>query len=298
MSKLLITLLFLITTIFQVSAQEIELNGQVKIVNGSEGSGKILVSDSVGVATWKNPETTPFPSNYFFMSETNLCDDNRDWIQYPSLMTDTTQVIVGGIDLSLTNNFVAWAKIENVRDDRMSIFTNGGIDALNFLVMQEGIDTIDGKMIQAGKATVSQAGTITFDQAFSSPPIVFLMLDQTSTGTPTTIVNVANNPGVSTTSFNVVKNWAGIDDVFWVAMEPGTYTTDKWKWYAERVPITSTNPTYNFPTDFFSRAPDGFSSLEGSQSSASLKETTRTSATFNTSIFVSSHLHLLFWEEI
>lgn len=49
----LVTLLFLFL-IFSLHAQELEVDGSVKIVDGTEGSGKVLVSDAQGNASWQN----------------------------------------------------------------------------------------------------------------------------------------------------------------------------------------------------------------------------------------------------
>lgn len=40
--------------IFSLQAQELEVDGSVKIVDGTQGSGKVLVSDAQGNASWQN----------------------------------------------------------------------------------------------------------------------------------------------------------------------------------------------------------------------------------------------------
>ena len=38
--------------------EKLELIGKMKVVDGSQGTGKVLTSDANGVATWKDPEQT------------------------------------------------------------------------------------------------------------------------------------------------------------------------------------------------------------------------------------------------
>jgi hypothetical protein len=51
-------LFYLIFTVFlfsQLHAQEVEVLGKVKITDGTEGAGKVLVSDADGLASWSSP---------------------------------------------------------------------------------------------------------------------------------------------------------------------------------------------------------------------------------------------------
>jgi hypothetical protein len=51
-------LLYLILTVFlfpNLHAQEVEVLGKVKITDGTEGNGKVLVSDADGLASWSSP---------------------------------------------------------------------------------------------------------------------------------------------------------------------------------------------------------------------------------------------------
>ena len=68
MKKLIICLIFVIA-FFSNYAQNVgigtsnptaslEVNGSFKITNGSQGNGKVLTSDSNGLATWKNAQDT------------------------------------------------------------------------------------------------------------------------------------------------------------------------------------------------------------------------------------------------
>lgn len=53
--KDLLCILFLVFSILNIGAQALEVLDKVKIVDGTQGDGKILTSDGNGLATWESP---------------------------------------------------------------------------------------------------------------------------------------------------------------------------------------------------------------------------------------------------
>ncbi|RZA01015.1 MAG: hypothetical protein EOP47_12225 [Sphingobacteriaceae bacterium] len=49
---------------------KLQVNGTLKIVNGSQGEGKVLTSDAAGLATWKVPEKSIFKATGFVQAVT------------------------------------------------------------------------------------------------------------------------------------------------------------------------------------------------------------------------------------
>ncbi|MBW6483937.1 MAG: hypothetical protein K0B10_12875 [Vicingaceae bacterium] len=56
------------------------VNGQFQLFNGTQGVGKVLVSDNAGYATWTNPSTLPSASKW--------TRDNTNGYIYPATLTD------------------------------------------------------------------------------------------------------------------------------------------------------------------------------------------------------------------
>lgn len=53
--KTILSVIFLVNIFMQAGAQELDIAGSVRIVDGTQGEGRILTSDADGLASWKSP---------------------------------------------------------------------------------------------------------------------------------------------------------------------------------------------------------------------------------------------------
>jgi len=125
--------------------------------------------------------------------------------------------------------------------NRVTFRCNNTADTVHWLAMQPGVYTVGGHRIEAGvvpNTGTGTSGTISFTPpGFSTAPIVLLAIDETAAaGTLTTRVTGSPSTTQFTYSLNAATNGLALH---WIAMEPGTYVHDRYRWTAGVLPVNT-----------------------------------------------------------
>ncbi|MEM6574559.1 MAG: H-type lectin domain-containing protein [Pseudomonadota bacterium] len=145
------------------------------------------------------------------------------------------------IDESLNDNGATWVRLRREARRRAGVRAEATVDGLHWFAMDEGVFTVDEKLVQAGKASpAANNQTIFFPQLFDTPPVVFLTVDESVDDSGAFRSRVIGNVGNG--GFQIWLD-AAADGVNWVAMEAGDYNHGRYTWRAgTHVPGGCTNP--------------------------------------------------------
>ncbi|MFI2744514.1 hypothetical protein ACG2LH_17395 [Zhouia sp. PK063] len=119
-------------------SEKLQINGSIKIVDGTQGNGKILLSDANGKASWASTSSLT-AGNSFTISKnlgtitsgggSNIISITIPTANIPS-STSATLVITpeNGLD---DNVFIAWAKLQNTSTIRVKFINTGSTSIYN-----------------------------------------------------------------------------------------------------------------------------------------------------------------------
>ncbi len=116
-------------------------------------------------------------------------------------------------------------------------------DGLDWIALEPGVHTIDGKLVQAGRlANAANNSTVMFAQPFAAPPVVLLLADYSASG-------VESGPqylrlkDAQANSFQIYTDSTpgSIENVNWIAFTPGDYNHGTLHWRAGTIAVPPLN---------------------------------------------------------
>jgi len=184
-------------------------------------------------------QTLGYPSGpqYLFGNRSDFCtassNFNVGWVDYPVSFA-APPVIVAGIDESINDSGASWMRLHRSFTNRAGFRCNSNADGVDYFAIEPGEWTIDQKNVKAGIVTgpVTNGQAVFFPNAgtpFAQPPVVVIMMDETGNQSGPTSARVINT--VTTGGFEVYVD-STMDNLQWVAMDPGEYNAGRWHWYA------------------------------------------------------------------
>ncbi len=276
--------------------------GAVQLGSDVEVTGDLDVSGTLTVGG----ETFGYPSSpqYVFGNERSFCtassNNNVGWIDFP-VSFSTPPVLVMGIDESINNSGASWVRMHRLFTNRAGIRCNSNADGLDWLAMEPGVHTIDNKMVQAGivAGPVTNGQAVFFNQVFSQPPVVLLGIDETGNQSGAVYTRIINN--VSNGGFEIYAD-NSMDNLHYIAMDPGEYTAGRWHWYAG-VAATgsgcSSNCSWSLPANMFTDSVHGVFTVNDTNNSGASYVRQRYMAPDQVNVYMNSsteNVHYVVWE--
>lgn len=138
-------------------------------------------------------------------------------------------IVAFTIDETINNDGAMWARMTRRATDRMAVRCNDRSDGIDWFAIEAGVHTIDGKLVEAGRAAnVSNGASIAFPQAFATPPVIVLGIDESTDDSGSTLARTVN---VTANGFTIWTN-STMDGLHWIALTPGDYTHGSYHWRA------------------------------------------------------------------
>jgi hypothetical protein len=212
-------------------------------------NGTLSVSGGVALGYPTNPRLV-------FDMTTSICRSINDqwggWQKLP-ISFDEDPIIMASIDESINNQGASWLRLRRLTRNRFGLRCSSNADAIHWMAIEPGVHTISGKKVIAAKVpNVINQSSVFFPEAFDTPPVILLMVDETIDNTGGTHVRIINTPG--NTGFQIWSNTT-LGALHYVAMEPGTYEHGQFSWQAGtfNAPPGCSNPcTMSWPIPFSS----------------------------------------------
>lgn len=177
--------------------------------------------------------------------------DSYAWIEYPFRFSQVP-ITIATIDETHDRSGPVWIRQNILREDRLGIRGDNGLQGLHYMALSPGVHELDGKKVIAGRVGSNiNGGTVTFPEAFTSPPIV-LVMPTVPDNSGAVSTRVIFNP--TATSFQYYCNENG-DQMDWIALEPGEYTVGRYHFYAGSFADPDNGDTFSLP-NVFDRAPN------------------------------------------
>jgi hypothetical protein len=171
------------------------------------------------------------------------------YLDFPTLF-DNPPVVAYGVDETIDDNGTGHVRLRHRARNRVAFRCSWSTDALYWFAIDPGVHTLSGKKVMAGVVTSpGVTGTVSFPQAFTSTPVIFVMADESGDNSGPAYARVTNT--ASATSFPY-RTEANADAMHWIAMEPGTYTYGRYTWLAGTYDNNgcSDNCSLTFPSAF------------------------------------------------
>lgn len=119
---------------YATPAAAVDIAGSIKIVDGTEGAGKILTSDATGLATWSSPGagSAPYYVDTFTLTGTDITNGYVTLTGSPTVPASTALTVIGGpmqdygADFTVTGSQLSWT----------GLFLDGVLVAGDKLVVQ------------------------------------------------------------------------------------------------------------------------------------------------------------------
>ena len=278
--------------------------GPIALGSDVEITGDLNITGSLTVGG----QTLGYPTGpqLFLGREDTFCTassgNNVGYVTWPERFA-TPPVFMGTPDESLNNSGAIWTRLHQLENNRAGVRCNSNLDAYGWMAIEAGTWTIDQKMVQAGTVTgpVTNGQAVFFNQIFAQPPVVLLMIDETGNQSGAAYTRIINN--VTTGGFEIWAD-ATMDNLHWIAMDPGDYTYGPWHWYADVYVASgntcSTNCSYSFPTGTFSEAPTILGTINDVNNSGGSQLRVRGLTQTGVNWYVNSateRIHYLAWEK-
>jgi hypothetical protein len=215
--------------------------------SGGQSPDFMLAKNPMVAMGFKSPMATEVSSLY------------TSWIYYPEPFP-AMPMFAYTIDESLNNAGPSYYRARVIDNHRIGLRGDNQADGLYWMAIEEGVHTIDGKMVQAGRFTkaggVTTNDTIFFPQLFAEPPVVLLFVDESGNDSGSSYVRIINE--VATGGFQIQTD-STADWIQWIAMDAGEYEHGGLYWKAgvwETGNSCSTSGcTYAYGVNFDGKAP-------------------------------------------
>lgn len=155
----------------------------------------------------------------------------------------SSRVIAATVDETLDNNGGIMARLHRVGSSQFTVRSDSYVDGTHWVATEVGSQVISGKLVQAGKFVASTGGFLSFPVAFSTAPVVLLMVESGNTTWARIINSPANN------GFSYAADFPGAT-LHWIAMEPGDYVSGDQHWYAGAINNAFSGGTFPLGTTF------------------------------------------------
>lgn len=199
-------------------------NGDVGVTGDVDVQGTLSVS-GVNFGYPQNPQLLFGVENSFGANNST----NVGWVDYPARFPQPP-ILVTGIDESINNNGATWVRTEQNHTNRAALRSDSIMDGLNWMAIEEGVHTVDGKTIMAGSlANASDGAAVFFPALFTQPPVVLLHIDLSGDQAGGARVRIINS--VTTGGFEIYLDGA-VDFLHWVALDAGEYNYGRYHFQA------------------------------------------------------------------
>ncbi|MCO4773187.1 MAG: hypothetical protein KDA24_24350 [Deltaproteobacteria bacterium] len=250
-------------------------------------------------------QTLGYPSAplFLFGNESQFCTatsgNNVGWVDFPVSFA-APPVFVGGMDESINDSGANWMRMHRLATNRAGIRCNSNLDGIDWFAIEPGTWTIDQKQVQAGIVTgpVTNGQAIFFNQIFSAPPVVLLMIDETGNQSGGVYVRIINT--VTTGGFEIYTDGT-FDNLHWVAMDAGEYNAGGFHWFAgvQAVPGCSSACSFSLPTGMFTDSVHGVMTINDTNNNGASWVRHREMSDASVTVRMNSgteNLHYMVWE--